>query len=51
MKGAKQAGSGTTAYAWFVWDKDAPNGTELKWFKPGTWRVIPSVSIASSRFQ
>ncbi len=35
MKGAKQAGSGTTAYAWFVWDKDASSGTELKWFKPG----------------
>lgn len=35
MKGAEQAGSGTTAYAWFVWDKGAPNGTELKWFKPG----------------
>lgn len=34
MKGAKQAGSGTTAYAWFVWDKDA-SSTELKWFKPG----------------
>ena len=27
--------SGTTAYAWFVWDKDAPGTTELKWFKPG----------------
>lgn len=35
MKGAKQAGSGTTAYAWFVWDKFAPSGTELRWFKPG----------------
>ena len=34
-KGAERKGSGTTAYAWFVWDKDAPNGTELKWFKPG----------------
>jgi hypothetical protein len=33
--GAKVKGSGTTAYAWFVWDKDAPNNTELKWFKPG----------------
>jgi hypothetical protein len=33
--GAVQKGSGTTAYAWFVWDKDAPSGTELKWFKPG----------------
>ncbi|HEY0032266.1 MAG TPA: hypothetical protein VGB81_03290 [Devosia sp.] len=33
--GAIQKGSGTTAYAWFVWDKDASGGTELKWFKPG----------------
>ena len=33
--GAVKQGSGTTAYAWFVWDKDAPGGTELKWFKPG----------------
>jgi hypothetical protein len=28
-------GSGTTAYAWFVWDKDAPTGTEVRWLKPG----------------
>lgn len=35
MKGAQQTGSGTTAYAWFVWDKDADPITELKWFKPG----------------
>lgn len=33
--GAVQKGTGTTAYAWMVWDKDAPSGTELKWFKPG----------------
>jgi hypothetical protein len=33
--GAVQKGSGTTAYAWFVWDKNAPSTTELKWFKPG----------------
>lgn len=33
--GAVQKGSGTTAYAWFVWDKNSPNGTELKWLKPG----------------
>jgi len=33
--GAVQQGSGTTAYAWFVWDKDAAGGTELKWFEPG----------------
>lgn len=28
-------GSGTTAYAWFVWDKHAPKRTELRWLKPG----------------
>jgi hypothetical protein len=33
--GAVQKGSGTTAYAWFVWDKDVASGTELKWFQPG----------------
>lgn len=33
--GAERRGSGTTAYAWFVWDRDAPSQTELKWFKPG----------------
>lgn len=33
--GAVQKGTGTTAYAWFVWDKDAPSTTELKWLKPG----------------
>jgi hypothetical protein len=34
-KGVDPKGSGTTAYAWFVWDKDATGSTELKWFKPG----------------
>lgn len=45
MKGAEQAGSGTTAYAWFVWDKDVPGRTELKWFKPGykTKSISPSL--------
>ena len=33
--GAKVKGTGTTAYAWFVWDKDAPGRTELKWLQPG----------------
>ncbi len=33
--GAEVKGSGTTAYAWFVWDKNAPNSTEVKWFEPG----------------
>ena len=35
MKGAQQAGSGTTAYAWYVWDKDHSGPTELAWLKPG----------------
>lgn len=34
-KGAVVKGSGTTAYAWFVWDKNAPRATELKWLRPG----------------
>lgn len=34
-EGAVQKGTGTTAYAWFVWDKTAPSQTELKWLKPG----------------
>lgn len=33
--GAVQKGSGTTAYAWFVWDRDAITGTELKWLPTG----------------
>lgn len=33
--GAVRQGSGTAAYAWFVWDKAASLGTELRWFKPG----------------
>ena len=33
--GAERKGSGTTAYAWYVWDKNAQGRTELKWFKPG----------------
>jgi hypothetical protein len=33
--GAVQKGTGTTAYAWFVWEQGA-GPTELKWFKPGS---------------
>ena len=33
--GVEPKGSGTTAYGWFVWDKDARGPTELKWIKPG----------------
>lgn len=34
-KNAVKAGSGTTAYAWFVWDKEHGGQTELNWLKPG----------------
>ena len=33
--GAEVKGSGTTAYAWFVWDQSSPKHTEIKWLKPG----------------
>ncbi|WP_051390145.1 hypothetical protein [Bradyrhizobium sp. Ec3.3] len=33
--GVEPKGSGATAYAWFVWDKEAEGPTELRWFKPG----------------
>lgn len=32
--GVKATGSGTTAYAWFVWDKSELGRTELKWLDP-----------------
>jgi hypothetical protein len=39
-KGAQPAGSGTTAYAWFVWDKAHQGATQLSWFKPGYKRLF-----------
>lgn len=33
--GVKIKGSGTTAYAWFVWDKNAEPETKLGWILPG----------------
>jgi len=33
--GAVVKGTGTTAYAWFVWDKQVQGGTELKWLPLG----------------
>ncbi|WP_152463072.1 hypothetical protein [Roseivivax sp. THAF30] len=32
---AQRKGSGTTAYAWFVWDNDAFGTTQLKWLPTG----------------
>jgi hypothetical protein len=42
--GAVRGGSGTTAYAWFVWDKQAVPGTELKWIKAGSKQRLSSHS-------
>ena len=34
--GIEPKGSGTTAYAWFIWDKLVrEGGTDLRWIKPG----------------
>ncbi|MBR1206590.1 MULTISPECIES: hypothetical protein [unclassified Bradyrhizobium] len=34
--GVQQQGSGTTAYAWFIWDKSAAQGSsQLCWLPPG----------------
>jgi hypothetical protein len=46
-KGARRAGSGTTAYAWFVWDKDHAGPTELAWFRPG-YKARFSLEASSS---
>jgi hypothetical protein len=42
--GAPQKGTGTTAYAWFVWDKDASGLTELKWLMPGYKNIYSGYS-------
>lgn len=34
-KGVQRKGSGTTAYAWFIWDKAHFGSTELKWLPLG----------------
>jgi len=34
-QGKKTGGSGTTAYAWYVWDAASSGSTELKWLRPG----------------
>ncbi|MFA7431769.1 MAG: hypothetical protein WCZ23_16545 [Rhodospirillaceae bacterium] len=34
-KGVQRKGSGTTAYAWFVWDADHTGPTELNWLPVG----------------
>jgi hypothetical protein len=48
--GAVQQGSGTTAYAWFVWDKSSDGPTELKWFRPGYKKAFPKQSDQAGLF-
>ncbi|OYY90191.1 MAG: hypothetical protein B7Y45_08920 [Sphingomonas sp. 28-66-16] len=47
-KDAVQKGSGTTAYAWFVWDKDQSGPTELNWFPPGYKKRFDSPHYAEN---
>ena len=47
-KDAVQKGSGTTAYAWFVWDKDHSGPTELNWFPPGYKKHFDSQHYAEN---
>lgn len=34
--GQQTAGSGTTAYAWFVWDRNDSRETQIGWIPPGS---------------
>lgn len=45
--GAVVRGTGTTAYAWFVWDKQAHGSTELKWLPLG-YKARYSSSVKSA---
>ena len=48
--GVEVKGTGTTAYAWYVWDKDAPSLTELRWLKPGyRAQYSQAVTLRASR--
>jgi hypothetical protein len=46
--GLQTAGSGTLAYAWFVWDRDEDpaTGTQLRWFPPGYKNNLTSIDMA-----
>ncbi|MDB5691688.1 MAG: hypothetical protein JWO81_751 [Alphaproteobacteria bacterium] len=34
-KGALRKGTGTTAYAWLIWDVNSASSSELRWLAPG----------------
>ena len=52
--GAEVKGSGTTAYAWFIWDKQTNNSaTELKWLPLGykaRYSTLAKLKVESSRY-
>jgi hypothetical protein len=45
--GLTAKGSGTTAYAWFVWDKQASKTAEIRWLMPGQRRLGAMHSLQS----
>jgi hypothetical protein len=45
--GAVVKGTGTTAYAWFVWDKASERSTQLKWLPLGSKARYSSASSES----
>ncbi len=47
--GAVQKGSGTTAYAWFVWDKTDIGKSEMKWLPLGYKNRYSAKAVAESR--
>jgi hypothetical protein len=48
--GAVRQGSGTTAYAWFVWDKSCGKTTELKWLPPGYKAQYSNADQAGTKY-
>jgi hypothetical protein len=48
--GAVRQGSGTTAYAWFVWDKACGKRTELKWLPPGYKAKYSNADQAGTKY-
>lgn len=47
--GAVQKGSGTTAYAWFVWDQQNLGKTEMKWLPLGYKSRYSTKAIEASK--
>ena len=48
--GAERKGSGTTAYAWYIWDKESTDRVELKWLPLGL-KARYSASKPTGKFE